>query len=93
MVWTGTSLIVAGGWGGELGNSATYRFQFNADKRSGTWSTSSPGTCQNPTGGTDTVIHLGVKMAVDDTLAPTRVYFGGRDQSGTRYNNTVECTD
>jgi hypothetical protein len=39
------------------------------------------------------VIHLGVKMAADDTLPPTRVYFGGRDQSGTFYDNTVECTD
>ena len=94
MAWTGTNLIVAGGWlEGGLGNSATYRFQFNADGRSGTWATSSPGTCQNPTGGTDTVIHLGVKMAADDTLPPTRVYFGGRDQSGTFYDNTVECTD
>jgi hypothetical protein len=95
MVWTGTHLVVAGGWtDGGLGNSATYRFQFNADKRSGTWSTSSPGTCQDPTGGSDTAIHLGVKLAADDTLPPTRVYFGGRAQSGiTFYNNTVECTD
>jgi hypothetical protein len=93
MVWTGTHLVVAGGWNDEgLGNSATYRFQFNADKRSGTWSTSSPGTCQNPAGGTDTGIHLDVKMAADDTLPPTRVYFGGHE-SGTSYNNTVECTD
>lgn len=93
MVWTGTDLVVGGGYTVEgLANSTTYRFQFNADKRSGTWATSSPGTCQNPTGGTDYVIHSRATMAADDTLPATRVYFGG-SQSGTYYNNTVECTD
>jgi hypothetical protein len=92
--WNGQGLIVSGGYvdTSDTPSPSDWRFTFAADGRSGTWATTTRGTCL-PIAGADAVIHPGARMAYDSSTA-SRVYFGGEENTETgivRYDNTVEC--
>ena len=94
IAWDGQRLVVTGGYvdTSDTPSPTDWRFTLAADGRSGTWSTTTRGTCQ-PIAGTDAVIHPGARIAYDTPTA-TRVWFGGEENingAAVRYDNTVEC--
>lgn len=83
-------LIVVGGYSeNHAPNQVSYAFTFDSGHRSGSWSTVTP-ICINETGGNDTTIYGGARMAVDEVLS-RQVFFGGTNENGDMTANTVEC--
>lgn len=85
-------LIVVGGYSQDwVPSHVSYAFTFDSGHRSGSWSTLTP-VCINESGGTDTTIYDGARMAFDEVLS-RQVFFGGTNENGDMTNNTVECSE